>query len=1549
MELDTATSRQLVIIGAPSSSVSSISNGLGLTSIPATASCQQPFCCDDEGWGPLSASRFDFTPCFLDMLAMTVAVFAIVFGARAVWWLLTRNDEEKVAKNWQTWTELAVVIALVAATVLQMAFQIANHPHLWLNDFRLWNSILTIASLAVISLVEYLGHTRPQGANSVVIFYWLFVLLVYGVKLRSLILRQIYKENLSYFIAFCIGHGLACLEFALVWIIPKKNGYNTLGDNDNECPSESATVFSTLVFSWMTPMMKHGYKQDITEDDLWNLGKRDTTRDAGNTFQHAWKLELERRKNPSLWIALFRAFGPTYVQGALFRTGADIFAFLQPQLLRLLILFVHSHREHQQPEQPLVQGAAIALAMFTVSVAQSLCLHQSFQRISRTGMRLKSSLISAIYAKSLDLSHASRATISTGDIVNLMAIDSQRMQDATQFCQHLWSAPLQITLCMASLYRLLGYSMFAGVAILTLMIPINGFITRAVQSLQKQQIKNKDSRARLIAEVVNNMKSIKLFAWAPEFISRIAHIRDNLELSTLRKISAIQAFSSFVGSVTPSLVACSAFGVYVYTQPDPLATEIAFPALALFHLLASPLAILPAVISSVTEASIAVGRLTNFLTADELQPDAVVRLDAVAEPGEESISVRNGTFAWDRRASKLALESITFSARKGQLSCLVGRVGAGKSSLLHALLGDLRKVSGTVTVHGSTAYVAQQAWVLNASVRDNILFGHRWDPEFYDETIKACALLEDFAQLPHGDRTEVGDRGIALSGGQRARLTLARAVYARADVYLLDDCLSAVDAHVGRHLIDNVLGPRGLLRESTRVLATNSTPVLEVADAIAWVRDGEMAGQGTYRQLMTIGEDFANLVRRASCSPNHGDAGTQPHIDGLDTVDSKNCPIRAGEDTDEGRGEHFGHQHGHIKARLKATQTGSPSPRKKLLDAERAVTRQTQPSKELSRQGGVAWDVYGNYAKAGNLSSLAMYGIVLLGAQTAEFGGNVWLKHWSEVNGDVGSNPQVGRYIGVYVALGIVSACLVMAQNVVLWLFCSIVASRNLHDQMTIAIFKAPMSFFETTPAGRILNRFSSDIYRLDENLPRQFNSLFTHSAKGVFILAIISSATPLFVFVAIPLALLYVYMQRYYLGAKRGLKRLDSTTRSPVFAHFQESLAGIATIRAYRQQGRFARENERRLDANLRAYVPSINANRWLGVRLEFLGSVVILAAAGLATASLWMEKRGWGGGGGGGGSISTGTVGLTISYALQITQLFNSLVRLTGEIETNIVSAERVLEYTRLPREAPDIVPHRRPPPGWPAQGAVRLADYSTRYRADLPLVLKNVTLDFKPGERIGVVGRTGAGKTSLALALFRIIEAVRGCVYVGGVDVGTMGLMDLRTRLTIIPQDAPLFEGTIRRNLDPAGNIHDGELWDVLEHARLKERVASMSGGLDAKVYEGGLNLSHGERQLVSLARALLSRTNILVLDEATAAVDAETDARLQETLRNGLLGNRTIITVAHRINTVIDSDRVVVLDKGEVAEFDTPAALALQKGTFYELVRECGLLESMAARR
>jgi ABC-type multidrug transport system fused ATPase/permease subunit len=972
----------------------------------------QPLCGNSEGWGPLSPHRWDFTPCFLDVWVVAVSVWGILGGLAAVYYLYKKCEPQPVKKDWHFYSKLSVLGVIIVATVLQAALQVEQLAGIWFGDFRFWTTIVNLLSLLVISYVQYVEHWRSRTANGVALFYWLFTIIVYGVKLRSLVSQELHRSYLPYFVTFAVSLGLSVIEFGLEWLVPKRlSAYDALGDND-ECPIEYANVFSILTFSWMTPMMKYGYKEYLTQDDLWNLRKRDTTRATSIAFEEAWAKQLDRKK-PNLWIAMIESFGGPYLRGAMIKTVSDCLNFMQPQLLRFLIAFVDSYRAGQTPQPP-IKGAAIALAMFAVSIAQTMCLHQYFQRGFETGMRVKSALTAAIYKKSMRLSNEGRASKSTGDIVNYMAVDAQRLQDLTQFGQQLWSAPFQIVLCMISLYQLLGVSMLAGVGVMLAMIPINGVIARISKSLQKKQMKNKDARTRLMTEILNNMKSIKLYAWGQAFMTKLNEIRNDRELHTLRKIGAVTAVANFTWSTTPFFVSCLTFGLFVLLNDRPLSTELVFPALTLFNLLTFPLAVLPMVITAVVEALVAAARLTDFFAAPELQADAVLRSDTV-EHGEESVRIRDATFTWNKDDGRNVLHDINFSARRGELTCIVGRVGDGKSSMLQTMLGDLYKIKGEVVMRGSTAYVAQSPWVMNASVRENIVFSHRWDPAFYDRTIKACALTEDLAVLPDGDQTEVGERGISLSGGQKARLTLARAVYARADIYLLDDVLSAVDQHVGRHIIDNVLGPKGLLAGKTRILATNAISILMEAHYIIMLRDGRIIERGTYEQVQAMKGEIAHLIKTASNNENE-DADNASESLSTESLtiyeDSTPEDVEEHQEAEESVGHLAPIKPGSGKPMRKdsnltlrrASTVSFHGPRGKLSDEEdnKVTIRnvdagipsltntqaaiKTKQTKEFSEQGRVKKDIYIEYAKASNLGAVCVYLVMLLGAQTAQIG-----------------------------------------------------------------------------------------------------------------------------------------------------------------------------------------------------------------------------------------------------------------------------------------------------------------------------------------------------------------------------------------------------------------------------------------------------------------------------------------------------------------------------------------------------------------------------------
>lgn len=1484
-------------------------------------------CTSKDGWGPLSPIYNDLTPCFLQGVLFGLSAFLmVVSGIYQIYSLRATKSSVANRIGWSFYSKMLLVgLQLVFSIVELVVYGQVNVIKLAL--------FVNVLAILVSWGLHYMEQFKSRIPNGVLLFYWLFQVILNLGRITNFHLRGEIRLNFATFVILSTVNSFLILTMELVFPMKPLSSYSAM----KKSPLDDANVFSRITFDWMGGLMKKGYVQFLTEKDLPPLPQELKASTTSEGLKHYWN--TQNTKSPSLFWALSKAFGAQFLLGGVFKGLQDCLAFVQPQLLRLLIKFVNDYSRSVKEGNPipLTQGFMIAGSMFVVSVTQTAFLHQYFQRAFDLGMKIKTSLTSIIYNKALVLSNETKQESNTGDIVNLMSVDVQRLQDLVQNLQIIWSGPFQIVLCLYSLHGLLGNSMWAGVGIMVVMIPLNAVIAKIQKRLQKTQMKNKDERSRLISEILSNIKSLKLYGWEHPYLDKLNFVRNQKELKNLRKMGIFSAVSNSLWNLAPFLVSCSTFALFVLTQKDrSLSTDIVFPALALFNLLSFPLAVVPMVITNVVEAQVALTRLTKFLTGSELQLDAVVKAPSAQRIGDVSVSIKNGTFLWSKAKGeqnyKVALSNINFVSKKGDLDCIVGKVGSGKSSIIQAILGDLYKLDGEVRINGKIAYVSQVPWIMNSSIKENILFGHKYDAEFYQHVLKACALTVDLKTFPKGDKTEVGEKGISLSGGQKARLSLARAVYARADVYLLDDPLSAVDEHVGKHLTDHVLGPNGLLKTKCKILATNSINILSIADNLHMVSDGRLIEQGTYDSIFQqenskLRQLILDFGRKREDSPSEKTEDAEKTNDSGESINTDSLESDSDFDAECGS--------------LRRASVASLIPDEELEDEEE--DEEAKARKEHMEQGKVKWDVYKAYAVACNPVSVCIFlGCTVL-SMSINVASNIWLKHWSEVNTKYGYNPDVVKYLGIYFLLGIGFTFSSLVQSCFMWIFCTIQGSRRLHDLMAVSVLRAPMSFFETTPIGRILNRFSNDIYKVDEILGRVFGMFFSNSVKVLFTVVVICFSTWQFIFVVGPLGMLYVYYQQYYLKTSRELRRLDSVSRSPIFANFQESLTGVSIIRAYGQEERFKFLNEMRVNKNMSAYHPAINANRWLAVRLEFLGSIIILASAGLAILTLKS------------GNLTAGMVGLSVSYALQITQSLNWIVRMTVEVETNIVSVERILEYSRLTPEAPEVIEDHRPSKEWPSNGEIKFVDYSTKYRPELELVLKNINLDIKSKEKIGIVGRTGAGKSSITLALFRIIEGFGGEIDIDDINTSSIGLLDLRQKLSIIPQDSQVLEGTIRSNLDPTDQYTDEQIWRALELSHLKDHVERMfsdrdddseiTSALDVRISESGSNLSIGQRQLMCLGRVLLKLThsNVLILDEATAAVDVETDKILQETIRTEFK-DKTIITIAHRLNTILDSDRIIVLEKGEVAEFDTPENLLKKKDSlFYSLCQQGGFIE------
>ncbi|XP_070703342.1 multidrug resistance-associated protein 1 [Pempheris klunzingeri] len=1402
----------------------------------------------------------------------------------------------------------------------------------------------TLLGLSMLLATLLIQYERMKGVQSsgVMLIYWLLALLCATVTFRSKILQALDEQltvSVWRYTTFYVYYALLLVALFLSSLTDQPPLFSQAVKDSNPCPEPGAAFLSRITFWWITKMMVTGYKRPLEEKDLWSLNPEDRSQRVVPQLVSRWKREAQKvkrteqktmyspkraphsegkegrvveesevllvrtpqkTKEPSLFWALCLTFGPYFLISCLYKIIQDILMFVGPEILRLLIRFVNNS------DAPSWHGYFYTALLFICTCVQSLILQKYFHVCFVSGMRLRTAIIGAVYRKALVISSASRRTSTVGEIVNLMSVDAQRFMDLITYINMIWSAPLQVVLALYFLWQNLGPSVLAGVAVMVLMVPVNAVIAMKTKTYQVAQMKSKDSRIKLMNEMLNGIKVLKLYAWELAFKNKVSEIRES-ELQVLKKAAYLGAMSTFTWVCAPFLVALSTFTVYVLIdENNVLDAQKAFVSLALFNILRFPLNMLPMVISSMVQASVSLKRLRVFLSHEELQEDSVEHKAVAGSP--HSISIVDGVFSWCRTESP-TLKKLNVCIPDGSLVAVVGHVGSGKSSLLSALLGEMEKLEGTVAVKGSVAYVPQQAWIQNSTLKGNIIFGQERREAWYQCVVEACALQPDLEILPAGDETEIGEKGVNLSGGQKQRVSLARAVYCDRAVYLLDDPLSAVDAHVGKHIFEHVFGPEGLLKDKTRVLVTHGLSYLPQADLILVMVEGEITEMGSYQQLMATEGAFAEFLRTYTAVDQTDNSEPVPKA-GTKAVENGSVTALVGSvgDSSVSKLSQTGKDGNVVTKKAKNPEVG------KLTDADKAST------------GRVKLSVFWAYLKAiGVLLSFISLMLFLTHHLVSLFS-NYWLSLWTDDPVVNGTQPNRLMRLGVYGSLGLSQGVAVFGYSLSMSIG-GILASRCLHQSLLYDVLRSPMSFFERTPSGNLVNRFAKEMDTIDSVIPSIIKMFMGSMFNVLGSCVIILTATPLVAIIIPFLGLLYFFVQRFYVASSRQLKRLESVSRSPIYTHFNETLLGTSVIRAFGEQERFIHESDQRVDHNQKAYYPSIVANRWLAVRLEFVGNFIVSFAALFAVIARE--------------NLSPGIMGLSISYALQLTASLTWLVRMSSDVETNIVAVERVKEYSDTAKEAEWKHEPSNLPAGWPTEGCIDIKGFSLRYRHDLDPAIRSITITITGGEKVGIVGRTGAGKSSLTLGLFRMIEAAEGCILIDGVDIAQLGLHDLRSRITIIPQDPVLFSGSLRMNLDPFDSYTDEEVWRALEYSHLKNFVSSLPNKLSHECSEGGENLSVGQRQLLCLARALLRKTKILVLDEATAAVDMETDNLIQSTIRSQF-EDSTVLTIAHRLNTIMDYTRVLVLDKGEMTEFDSPAKLIAQRGSFYKMAKDAGLV-------
>ncbi|KAL8709377.1 MAG: hypothetical protein Q9220_005871 [cf. Caloplaca sp. 1 TL-2023] len=1289
--------------------------------------------------------------------------------------------------------------------------------------------------------------------------------------------------------------------------------------NEKPSPLEDAGLLSVITYGWLNGLIWKGYKNGLDMIDLWNVRRKDNSRISTERFLAAWTVELQK-SDPSLRRALFKAFGKSYVVAAICKFIIDAANMVEPWLLRIFI----GSLGHMTTRF----GILLSLVFFLNSLVQVVCKQMYFTKVQLVGIQVKSALTVVLYKKSLDFSEHSKAMYPAGRLISILGSDLERLEYAANEGHMVWSAPVYIAVALVLLWELVGVNVLAAMPIMLFLLPFFGFSASLQKRFQKKQMEAKDTRLRLVSAALSSMRNIKLQNLQSVFLKKIESARSQ-ELGSLRLATIVVAVNNAILTLTPFFISIAVFASLAIWSRTVLVTALVFPTLTLLTNVQYPLTRLPGVVTALSRASLAADRVQALLLAEEIAPEHF-RDDDLDYDGQRSIVITNALFSRSRDDSRSCLQVDHFSVNRGDIVCIVGSVGSGKSTFLQALLGDLNEQQGNVFVGGSLAYFPQQSWLLSITIRENITFGAPWNEKLYRQVLYACALFEDLQTLPYGDDTVISDGAITISGGQKARIMLARAIYSQADSYLLDDCLAAVDKRVGLTLLDRLLGPCGILHHKTIIITTNFAPVFPLATNIVVLKEGSIVERGTYNEIIDRGgfaasilgslDDGPGALRKQSSdetlAEREGDTASSNDISTVQETD-----VTIGMATDEPDSPTSEYTMREMSSQLSRDSTDKVS-----------SSRDEQRSEEEYAQGHVKWGVYKEHAMSARPIALVLALIFGLGAQAANIGIPFWLNTWANANDRAHHNEALSWYLIVYIIIGVNATILFLVNNLVFVSYSSIRVSTIFHRKLLRAIFRGTMGFFETIPHGRILNRFSVDMTRVDDMLPDMVCNVFQFLSRAGFLLAVISWNSPVFIIVVVPLSIAYVQIHRYFVRNSLSLTRFFHVTNSFVLSFLEQSVAGSTVIRAFERQEYMSEQFHNQLDDNLRCRYLIMYMSRWIGLRLEFIGSITILATALVSIFNI------------GGHALPASVGALMMSSALQITTLLSLAIQRLVVIETNVVSDERILEYTHLEPEGSSQPTHDHCiPTEWPTTGSVEIKTYSARYRPQLPLTLNSISASVLSGERIGIVGRTGAGKSSLIQALFRTVEAHAGSILIDGLDISRIPLHRLRGALAIIPQDPLIFPGSVRENLDPfaAHANNDAELWSALADCGLENLVAAMPAQLDTLLddTESGRQqqISHGHAQLLALARTLLiSHAKIIVMDEATSAMDRGTDLRIQEVLFNGdKLRGKTMLVIAHRLETVMGCDRIMVMQGGEIVEFDRAGELLARKGAFWEL--------------
>ncbi|KAL3667606.1 hypothetical protein V7S43_007160 [Phytophthora oleae] len=1243
---------------------------------------------------------------------------------------------------------------------------------------------------------------------------------------------------------------------------------------DKSSPLDSANLLSIATIWWLQPLLVRGYKTPLTEDSVWELPQNDQSRRLQGRFDASWTKQDQKKpqKRPSVNIALWESTKDKMaVAMALFLISATL-TLVQPFLIKAIL----ENLEGKTNMFGISSGYGLAVLLGCVAFCGATAINSAQFLTARAGCNARMIVINSVFQKILRLSATARRTMNSGEVVTLAGVDSERVMEA--YTIGLWCiiSPLILIAVCILIGTQMGAYVGLAVAVTSVAIMYVAFTTSKHIGIYRRRIsKISANRVKLTNEVLLGIRVIKFYAWEDSINETIREIRDQ-EVALMRRYNYLRLINAVLMFLAPTILNMVCFLVYILLG-NTLDVATAFVILALTNACKMAFSIFANASVAVSEAITSTGRLSDFLVSEEVD-EALHELNQNHD--KAIISFQDAALQWVEDSPVPTLSRITFTLHPGSLTVVVGPVGSGKSSLVNAILGEMHQLSGTRVVRGDAAYASQQAWIQNQTVRDNILFGELYDSEHYQRVVEACQLLPDFDMLEQGDQTEIGERGINLSGGQKARVGVARAMYRarKFDFVLLDDPLSALDVHVANAVFSD--GLMGIAQGLTRLLVLNSHyHLLQYADRVLVMSDGQIVGDGTLAELKG---EFSFLA---------------------------SSPRAKGVKTDNEHENSDGQRSVEVALVTEKEKKTDKSSKKLIVEEDRRV-------------GSVRLKTYVNYLFASEWNGYVLSATILVlftVAQVALFFCDWFLSQWSKGAVNLSQKNSMAVYVGI-VALALLLTFIRCVYYMEICMRCS----GKLHFNYIRKVLGAPVTtFFDVTPVGRILNRFSRDLDQVDNPLPyfSLWMMLYIFQMASAFIVC--AATDPYVLLLYIPVGFIFWVAIKLYQSSARELKRLDSISRSPFLNLVSETISGIETVRSYRMVQPFSTHCEQLLNNNAKFFLLFQSASRWFAMRTDWLVSVIIAAVAILSIATK--------------SSLGAAVAGLGLTYAAQLTSSFQRMTTLTTQVENIMTCFERIAHYGSLDEEGYQRTPAQKElDQAWPRTGNVVFENVSMRYRDDLPLVLKGVSFAVKSGEKVGICGRTGSGKSSLMSVLFRVVEIPQtGKVFIDGVDIATITVHQLRTKLTIIPQDPMLFSGSLRMNLDPFAQKEDSELWEVLRKVHLAATVTTWGSGLDYEVAEKGENLSVGQRQLLCIARALIRDSKVIVMDEATANVDQESDKLIQQTMKESFGGGEsTVLCIAHRLETIMDSDKILVLDAGEVVEYDTPSALLQVKGGVFK---------------